>query len=243
MFEFKRNQVIVTVLVFMIAIAAYLQLKDPGMVVTPEIVENTSNMDVAISELEPEEMDFFEQFLLDEMGAIETLAPDAEDGMVEEVKEVASTESDMTTMPNNEVVISKQSASNLVNDSQNKNVNVSYFVEEKMLREQSRASQIEQLTAYVTNDKLDADTKAKAAETLLIIQDRIEKESGAESLLRAKGFKEVFVRIDDKGVDVVVNKASLTDEEIAQIEEIVQRKTECSVGQIRIHMNGQNANN
>ena len=56
MFEFKRNQVIVTVLVFMIAIAAYLQLKDPGMVVTPEIVENTSNMDVAISELEPQQI-------------------------------------------------------------------------------------------------------------------------------------------------------------------------------------------
>ena len=116
-----------------------------------------------------------------------------------------------------------------------------------MLREQSRAEQIEKLNEYVADPNLDKDSKAKAAESLLNIQDRIEKEAGAESLLRAKGFKDVFVRMDKDTVDVVVNKDdALTDEEIAQIEEIVQRKTGYSVGKIKISclkVNNQSASN
>ncbi|MDF2594278.1 MAG: hypothetical protein K0R69_619, partial [Clostridia bacterium] len=115
-----------------------------------------------------------------------------------------------------------------------KNLDVSYFVEEKMLREQSRAMQVEELTQYVANENLDKEAKSKAAENLLAIQERIEKESSAEALLRAKGFKEVYVRIDDNSVDVVVNKENLSESDIAQIEEIVNRKTGYSVGKIKI---------
>lgn len=240
MFEFRRNQIIVTVLVFMIAIAAFLQFKDPGeIVVAPQIVEGAGAMkEVAVTEIDPSDVDFFEQFTVDENGAIETLAPDTPDE--EEAVPSEETENNVKT---GDVVITKQNPNNLVESKGDKNISVSYFVEEKMLREQTRAAQIEQLTEYVANESLDADTKAKAAESLLALNDRIEKENAAEALLRAKGFKDVFVRIDEKSVDVVINRTDLSDEEIAQIEEIVHRKTGYSVGQIKIHMNKENANN
>ena len=69
---------------------------------------------------------------------------------------------------------------------------------------------------------------------MLQIQQRIEKETAAESMIEAKGFKEVYVRIDDDTVDVVVDKAELTDAEVAQIEDIVKRKTGVSADKIRI---------
>ncbi|MEG0578674.1 MAG: SpoIIIAH-like family protein, partial [Niameybacter sp.] len=146
-----------------------------------------------------------------------------------------------------EVVIAKKDASQEnVATVDSKNVDVSYFAEEKMLREQSRAKQIETLNEYVADPNLDKESKSKAANDLLTIQERIEKETGAESLLRAKGFKDVFVRMDADTVDVVVNKEeALTDGEIAQIEEIVQRKTGYTVGQIKISclkVNNQTAN-
>lgn len=47
-------------------------------------------------------------------------------------------------------------------------------------------------------------------------------------------FDEVYVRIDDDTVDVVVDKAELTDAEIAQIEDIVKRKTGVEADKIRI---------
>ncbi|MGL6174357.1 MAG: SpoIIIAH-like family protein [Cellulosilyticaceae bacterium] len=240
MFEFRRNQIIVTVLVFMIAIAAFLQFKDPGeIVVAPQLVEGEGAMkEVAVTEIDPSDVDFFEQFTVDENGAIETLAPDAQD----EEEAVPSEEAE-SNVKTGDVVITKQNPNNLVESKGDKNISVSYFVEEKMLREQTRAAQIEQLTEYVANESLDADTKAKAAESLLALNDRIEKENAAEALLRAKGFKDVFVRIDEKSVDVVINRTDLSDEEIAQIEEIVHRKTGYSIGQIKIHMNKENANN
>lgn len=241
MFEIRRNHMIVTVLVFMIAIAAYLSFTETPSSVSPQITNAKTNQEeITVTEL-PVDKDFFEN-------TIETLPPDTDVNMPlkEETAEVAamgegSDLHNIEQMQNVDVTITKKesldsASSNLdqISESANKNVAVSYFLEEKMLREQSRAAQVEQLTEYVANESLDKDSKAKAAENLLLIQERIEKESGAESLLRAKGFKDVFVRMDNDTVDVVVNKTQLTDEEIAQIEEIVHRKTGYSVGKIKI---------
>lgn len=255
----KRNHVIVTVLVFMIAIAGYLSLTDkqavlstPQMTADGEAPIQVAEQDLALhndffqgfSELETEAPDAFDKKTGEQLSEDEVAALDA--AMKEETGEVVET-SAQTMEPTQQVVITKkqgQLASN--NEVANKEVNVSFFAEEKMLREQARAKQIETLTNYVADSNMDKDQKAKAAENLLMIQQRIEKENGAESLLRAKGFNDVFVRMDDDTVDVVVNDDELTDEEIAQIEEIVQRKTGYTVGQIKISrltVNNQTAQN
>ncbi|WP_069998197.1 SpoIIIAH-like family protein [Cellulosilyticum sp. I15G10I2] len=240
MFTFKRNQIIITVLVFMIAIAAYLNTKDGEVGVQPNLVQETDMSQEVIAE----EKDFFEGY--DE---IQTLPPDAEEEISETMRtennQQASAEVTQNTIPQMqkfEAVITKKDSIITSSDSPlnnavaavDKNMDVSYFVEEKMLREQSRALQVEELTQYVANQNLDKEAKSKAAENLLAIQERIEKESSAEALLRAKGFREVYVRIDDNSVDVVINKEDLTESDIAQIEEIVNRKTGYSVGKIKI---------
>ncbi len=239
MFTFKRNQIIITVLVFMIAIAAYLNTKDNEAGVSPNLVQSGQITQEEIAE----EKDFFEGY--DE---IETLPPDMDEEMFEAMSTEAENKTDAAAAANSfkpekiEAVITKKDAV-IANSkelqksdtaSAQKNIDVSYFVEEKMMREQSRALQVEELTQYVANENLDKEAKAKAAENLLAIQERIEKESSAEALLRAKGFREVYVRIDDNSVDVVINKENLTESDIAQIEEIVNRKTGYSVGKIKI---------
>ena len=64
--------------------------------------------------------------------------------------------------------------------------------------------------------------------------DRAEKELDAELLLEAKGFKDSVVSINDDSVDVIVGAAEITDEQKAQIEDIVTRKTERNVADIVI---------
>ena len=54
MFNLKRNQVIITVLVFMIAIAAYLNTQEPGSNLPMNLVDNTTFN----AENLPEEEDF-----------------------------------------------------------------------------------------------------------------------------------------------------------------------------------------
>ena len=234
MFNLKRNQIIITVLVFMIAIAAYLNTQQPA--------ESFEANYVAESDMtEPEEIDFFEGYD-EQIASAETQNQGAVDGV--QTQAAVNTETTNTPLTLDQAngtesisaVITKKLESDIEgsNVAASKNLEVSYFAEEKLLREQSRAEQVEKLTEWVANDNLDQDSKSKAAANLIQIQERIEKENSAEALLKAKGFSEVYVRIDDDTVDVVVNKAELTDSEIAQIEEIVNRKTGYSVGKINI---------
>lgn len=116
----------------------------------------------------------------------------------------------------------------------NNNNDTSYFVQAKLEREQARAKQKDILTEMINNTNIDQNKKSDAADEMLKIQERIEKETAAEAMIEAKGFKEVYVRIDDDTVDVVVNKTELSESEIAQIEDIVKRKTGASVDKIRI---------
>ena len=109
-----------------------------------------------------------------------------------------------------------------------------YFVQAKLEREQARASQKDMLTEMINNTNVDDTKKQECADNLLEIQQRIEKETAAEAMIESKGFSEAYVRIDDDTVDVVVNKSELTDTELAQIMDIVTRKTGMSESQVRI---------
>ena len=109
-----------------------------------------------------------------------------------------------------------------------------YFAEAKLNREQSRAKEKDILTEMLNNQNITEEQKNKCAESMLTLQERIEKESAAEAMLQSKGFSEVYVRMDDETVDVVVNRESLTEQELAQIEDIVQRKTGMAADKICI---------
>ena len=116
----------------------------------------------------------------------------------------------------------------------NKSMENSYFVQAKLDREQARAKQKEILDEMINNKNLSESKKTECVDNKIEIQKRIEKESAAESLLESKGFDETYVRIDDETVDVVINKEMLSDAEVAQIEDIVKRKTGFKASQIRI---------
>jgi stage III sporulation protein AH len=90
------------------------------------------------------------------------------------------------------------------------------------------------LNEMINNNNLDSEKKNEVTTAMLQLQQRIEKETAAEAMIESKGFKEVYVRIDDDTVDVVVDKAQLTESEIAQIQDIVKRKTGMPIDKIRI---------
>lgn len=117
----------------------------------------------------------------------------------------------------------------------NGSTDTSYFVQAKLDREQVRAKEKDILMEVVNSPTTPDDKKSEAADQVLALQQRIEKESAAEAMIESKGFNGVYVRIDDDTVDVVVNKSELTDQEIAQIQDIVSRKTGLSADKIRIN--------
>lgn len=205
----KKNHVIISALVVMIAAAGYLNYIDqaPGdvseVMLTDEGDLAAVPNEVAVNDENPE--------ILGEEAAAEG-ATEATEGSTEEA---ANPDAGTAVFVNSS------------NDS-------SYFVQAKLDREQSRNKQKDMLNEMLNNENIDNEKKNEVTTAMLQIQQRIEKETAAESMIEAKGFKEVYVRIDDDTVDVVVDKAELTDAEIAQIEDIVKRKTGVSADKIRI---------
>ena len=110
-----------------------------------------------------------------------------------------------------------------------------YFAEAKLNREQSRAKEKDILTEMLNNENITEEQKTKCTESMLLLQERMEKESAAEAMIQSKGFKQAYVRMDNETVDVVVDAVKLTDKDVAQIEDIVQRKTGMPADKIRIN--------
>ena len=60
---------------------------------------------------------------------------------------------------------------------------------------------------------------------MIAMTEIAEKEASVETLLLSKGFSEVVVNLTETSADVVVKAKELTDANLAQIEDIITRKT------------------
>ena len=203
----KKNQIIITALVVMVAIAGYMSITDKEQMTmsTGGTEENAQVSD--ISE---------EDIVLDEDDSVSGSAATA----------------------SNEKVSSKENAGEAVLVSNT--VKGNYFEEAKLSREQTRAKNKETLTSLVNNKNASNAQKDKAMNEIVKVTEVNEKETATENLLAAKGFAEAVVTILSDSVDVVVNAEDLTEQQIAQIEDVVKRKTECSADKIVISPVGKN---
>jgi len=217
MFVLKRNQIIITALIVMIAVAGYLNYQDS------RTTEHTG-------------------FTLNDQGEIEALAPSSSiEDYVDIGEALAFSHDPAISMEETEAALSyvheadeDPGSSVFVNSAMVESPNTSFFVQAKFDREQSRSKEKTLLTEMINNVNLGDDIKAEAADAMMDIQRRIERETAAEAMIEAKGFSEVYVRINEDSVDVVVNKEALTDAEIAQIEDIIKRKTGLTIDKIHI---------
>ena len=101
-----------------------------------------------------------------------------------------------------------------------------YIAGVQLNREQIRAKNKETLMQLINSDQVSEAEKQTAVQNMIQLTEISEKENAAETLLKAKGFVDPVVSITDGQADVVVNAVSITDQERAQIEDIVKRKTE-----------------
>lgn len=111
------------------------------------------------------------------------------------------------------------------------------FYEIKLDREQARAENKEMLTEILNNKNATEDQKNDAINSIMELADYAEKENEAETLLTAKGFSGAVVSMTKDSVDVVINQSELTEQEIAQIGDIVTRKTGISLEKVVISTN------
>lgn len=197
--SFKRNQLIITALAVMIAIAGYLKYSD-SMIDADQLAETSAAGEDIIAQ-EELEMDISAEDIYASTGITEEL--EAETGL-----ETVSDE-----QPGDAVLTSSEMSS------------YSFASEAKLSRDQTRAKNTESLLEIINSEVISEEQKQGAIEQMLELTDISERETGAETLLAAKGFEDVVVSISDAKVDVVINQSEISDAQRAQIEDVITRKT------------------
>ena len=212
---FRKNQIIITSLAIMIVIAGYLNFTaDQTKPVKQEAAAETAEK-IREENIQAEEAAAGAE-------ADITSFPDEDLASVSaEAESTADTETPEGEKVGEAVLTSSASAG-------------AFSASAKLNREQVRSKNKASLLEIINNTDISEDMKADAIASMNRMTDRAEKELDAELLLEAKGFKDSVVSINDDSVDVIVGAAEITDEQKAQIEDIVTRKTERNVSDIVI---------
>jgi stage III sporulation protein AH len=228
----KKNQLMITALAIMIAIAGYLQFAGTGL--EEEIVKidvgNASPVDSGgiITENYTAEglLDLSDEDLLSGMTDIESLDSDGGE-MVENYLSTDMTILDTSGTAEGEMEGNTPEEGEIPGEAVfTSTPGVTVLSDAKLLKEQTRAKNKETLLEIINSAGLTDEQKQEAVNSMVTMTAIAEKEAAAEILLEAKGFQDVVVSINGDAVDVVVNAPALDDIMRAQIEDIVKRKTE-----------------
>ena len=226
---FRKNQLVITALALMIAVAGYFSYMNNNMEdgqVTAEASADAGTVqdtyDISEEDMLAEQEIFTDEGTGEELELVEgteTAAVDAaQSGDVAQMTDGAAD----VENPGEAVLTSTTIA------------NLDYAAEMKLNREQIRSKNKESLLEIVNNTTIDESLKQDAVNKMIAMTDIAEREAAAEMLLEAKGFSDVVVSITEDNCDVVLNMGEVTDAKRAQVEDIVKRKTNIAADKIVI---------
>lgn len=184
----KKNQVIITSLAILIAVAGYLNFADVNLNSKDKEASTDSS-----SILEDVDYDISEETALLEENGEGTGEPLAQD----------------TGTPGEAVLTGASS----------------FAAQAKLSREQVRSQNKADLQEIISSEEIGDEQKQTAVNTMVAMTELTEKEAAAELLLEAKGFSDVIVNLTGETADIVVPDSALEEAKLAQIEDIVKRKT------------------
>lgn len=229
----KKNQVVLTLLAVMIAVAGYLNYAG-----TAEKSDELQSENAASANASSGLLDISEQDILAENQAMgESLVdvdafPEEDYSDLEKQEDTAVNGDGDTVLSGNENEIPDSTPGEAILTN---GVSVTDYVASVQLsREQVRARNKETLLSIINNQEISEELKQSAVSMMVKMTETAELESAVEMLLSAKGFACSVVSINDQMVDVVVSRYTLADAERAQIEDIVERKTGMGVESIVI---------
>lgn len=246
----QKNQVIITALVLMIAVAGYLRFTNDNVKGVKDYANNSAvTASPQTDAKDASSSDVLNNELYEDVGSSELLEVTDELAEASPAVDGEKQTGDAALNENADQEFADLSAQDLGEDSigvadngelqtvsegqetpgdavlVSNTINSDFFSSQKVLREQTRAKNKETLMNIVNNANITEDQKQSAIQGVVDMTEIVEKERAAEMLLEAKGFHEVVVSIVDGGVDVLVDASNLTEQQMAQVEDIVKRKT------------------
>lgn len=243
---FRKNQLVITALALMIAVAGYFSYMNNNIDDEETAAQASAGAEILEDDYEISDEDSYIQGeIFTDEGTLDSdvaatdgtetaaVADGTETAAVADGVEVASADgTDITSADETgaadvdnpgEAVLTSSTVANL-----------DYAAEMKLNREQIRSKNKESLLEIVNNASIADNLKQDAVNKMIAMTDIAEREAAAEMLLEAKGFTDVVVSIAEDNCDVVLNMGEVTDAKRAQVEDIVKRKTNISADKIVI---------
>lgn len=252
---FKKNQLMITALAIMIAIAGYLnfagtkvskeELMKGGNGEAVETVNDKVTSDQSSNLLDISEEDLASLTDIESLDSEITFAATdlseeelaALEKFEDEDTQVASVEGAATEVSSTDVAAADKTMTegDIPGEAVFASTNhVGTLSGAKLLKEQTRAKNKQTLLDIINSSSIENAQKQVAIDNMIKLTEISEKETASEILLEAKGFSEAVVSISDACVDVCINDNDLTDAKRAQIEDVVKRKTGMSAENIII---------
>jgi stage III sporulation protein AH len=109
-----------------------------------------------------------------------------------------------------------------------------FFDDFRKERAASLEKEIQYLDAIINDKNTDKETLADAQQRKMELASSMETETTLEGLIKAKGFADAIVTISKGSVNVIVKTATLTQQQAAQIMDVVKRESGESGENIKI---------
>lgn len=244
--SFKKNQIIITTLALMIVIAGYLNFA--GKKADTKTTKALS--DAAVEEnpmLDLSDEDIEAQATLEQTQGDDILVANEEEGDELPVEDATGTTTEgtegQTGENSSEAPADDNAAQTIAENTETDDLatqveqsdetpgeavltnGTSVAASARLSRDQVRSQNKETLQEMIDSTSVTEAQRQSAVDSMLRMTQNAEIEVAAETLLQAKGFTDVIVSITDTSVDVVVNEEALSEAQLAQIEDIVKRKT------------------
>lgn len=99
-----------------------------------------------------------------------------------------------------------------------------YFLEARMARDNTYSENVEIYEKILENTNVSSDQKAIAQNEIANITNEKKTIQTAESLIKMKGFENVVIFKNNSGLSVIVRSDVLLQEQVAQIQNIIERE-------------------
>lgn len=230
---FKKNQVIITALAIMIAVAGYINYSDNHLGIDKTLKKaststaddkskETADADGIVEDIDSLDYDLTdESALLEENAAAENGDTNTQDQNAAQDQSSSSTDGTTTgedgnTTDNN--ADSKDASAETPGEAVLTGAS-NFVAQAKVSREQVRSANKETLLEIINNENIGDEQKQEAIASMVRMTDLAEQEEAAELLLDAKGFENVVVNLTNDSADVIVPQEYMADDKRAQIDQ------------------------
>lgn len=213
----KKNQVVILALALMLMTAGYLNYTN-----------NHENENLLLAGLGDAQLVSANVPITNEVVELNSEATDSN-----EQTQIESNEN------NNQVDESQENANqaNTTQETSTQTSNDDYFTRSKLERETMYSQMLETYTGILENEKISLEQKDIAENEIKNINDTKNAIMVVENLFKTKGFENAIVLVNSPSVNVVIKAKELSTEQVAQIQNIVQRELKTEIENIHITTN------